>query len=85
MQHDATSSAAWVCETKGRAVPKVTSEEPITSGRTTPILSTQRPACTEANIGSTANTATSMPTVKVDRPSFRAVSETVMRPPVRAM
>ncbi|KAG1336926.1 hypothetical protein G6F61_014945 [Rhizopus arrhizus] len=48
-----------------------------------PTRSTQRPARTENNIGSTANTATSVPTLKVDRPICSAVSETVIRPPVR--
>ncbi|MCY1524669.1 hypothetical protein D9M68_596130 [compost metagenome] len=49
-----------------------------------PTRSTQRPARTENSMGSTANTATSVPTLKVDSPICSAVSETVMRPPVRA-
>ncbi|MNT45798.1 hypothetical protein D3C72_1823990 [compost metagenome] len=69
---------------KGNAVPIATNDVPMTSGRTMPTRSTQRPARTENSIGSTANTATSMPTLKVDSPICRAVSDTVIRPPVSA-
>ncbi len=84
MQQDATNKANWVCDRKGSAVPTATSVVPVTSGRTMPTRSTQRPARTENSIGSTANTATSVPTLKVDRPICSAVSETVIRPPVSA-
>ncbi|KAG0754470.1 hypothetical protein G6F22_020979 [Rhizopus arrhizus] len=84
IQQEAMRSAVWVCEIKGNAVPIATNDVPMTRGRTMPTRSTQRPARTENNIGSTANTATSVPTLKVDRPICSAVSETVIRPPVRA-
>ncbi|MNT46582.1 hypothetical protein D3C72_1832390 [compost metagenome] len=69
---------------KGRKVPIATRVVPMTSGRTMPTRSTQRPARTENSMGSTANTATSVPTLKVDSPICSAVRETVMRPPVSA-
>lgn len=84
MQQDATSSANWVCDRNGKAVPTATSVVPVTSGRTMPTRSTQRPARTENSIGKTANTATRVPTLKVDSPICSAVRDTVIRPPVSA-
>src|SRR5690606_2630055 len=43
------------------------------------------PGPTDTSIGMKANTATSAPTMKVDRPNCSAVRETVIRPPVSAM
>src|SRR5690606_33983714 len=58
---------------------------PSTTGRRTPTWSIHWPARTDISIGMKANTATSAPTMKVDRPNCSAVRDTVIRPPVSAM
>jgi len=67
----------------GSAAPHASTASPIITGRRGPSRSISRPALTERNIGTTANSATSAPTVKADAPSLSAKSVVVMRLPTK--
>ncbi len=67
----------------GSVAAKASTARPIITGRRGPSRSISRPAVTERNIGSTANSASSTPTVSSEAPSLSANSVVVMRLPTK--
>src|SRR5215468_11527418 len=77
-------SVASAGQTNAAAVPTATTAAPAAIGRRTPTRSTHRPMLTADNIGTTAKSAASVPTVNGEAPRLIAVSATVTRAPAKA-
>jgi hypothetical protein len=78
-----TKSAGIPGKATGSTAEMPIATEPNSIGRRAPIRSTSRPAGTDRNIGSSAYSEISTPTVNAEAPRDSASSETITLLPVR--